>query len=526
MFVLKLCFGFSGRISRAKYWLGLAIAFWIVLLGGMSSRLVPSVSASLIIVLAFSLAFLVSALAVAVKRLHDLDISGWWAFGFLIAWHLTVGVFELAHKPPSFGAAISALLFAGVIWLGSAEGQQRENRFGAEPIARTRKRTEETSLSQANTDKGLKASPSSLNKNSPMRRPLLWLSLACTGIWLSLAAWDGAQHWSDDLVWHEHPPASWGDQHPECRDRFGFWPDGSRMDAEEFKEFIGGFFVRDFFIDDLKRRGEYNSEHEARDKWASTIRQKVADCEEAQWLPEAREAAITKQRIGLIAFAFLPPIIIFLVGVSGIWIWRRYANWVWQRHVRGRWLGLPVHLRRGLQRLYLVISVPWVAWFGYRLLDAGSLHYWRWPYISRDLWLLLIVPVGGPILLIVIIWVIEGFQKSGWQVEKPQHTPNADEVPSEPISAVSRSAEDYYAIINRAVSALLSNDRANRHQVYDRVRAVFKTELRGTDRLRIKNERKALEKAIRKVEDEAAARQRNEKGSRRHQRSFLSAHYC
>ena len=188
----------------------------------MSSRLVPSVSASLIIALAFLLAFLVIALAVAAKRLHDLDISGWWAFGFLIACYLTVGIFELAHKPPSFGTAISLLLFAGVIWLGSAEGQQGENRFGAEPTARTRKRTEETSLSQANTDKRPNASPSSLNKNSPMRRPLLWLWLACTGIWLSLAGWDGAHQWSDEdvssreyLVRYERPKA-WATSTPNA----------------------------------------------------------------------------------------------------------------------------------------------------------------------------------------------------------------------------------------------------------------------------------------------------------------------
>jgi uncharacterized membrane protein YhaH (DUF805 family) len=148
MFVWKLCFGFSGRINRAIYWLGIVIAFWIVLLGMMSFRLMPSVSASLIIALALLPLYLVIALAVAVKRLHDLDISGWWAIGFLIAWYLTVGVFELAQKP-SIGAAISALLFAGVIWLGSAEGQEGENRFGPEPIARTGKRLEAIGLSKA-----------------------------------------------------------------------------------------------------------------------------------------------------------------------------------------------------------------------------------------------------------------------------------------------------------------------------------------------------------------------------------------
>ena len=46
-FVLKLCFGFSGRINRAKYWL--AITFWINLLDKICVHLVPGGAAHLII---------------------------------------------------------------------------------------------------------------------------------------------------------------------------------------------------------------------------------------------------------------------------------------------------------------------------------------------------------------------------------------------------------------------------------------------------------------------------------------------
>jgi hypothetical protein len=77
------------------------------------------------------------------------------------------------------------------------------------------------------------------------------------------------------------------------------------------------------------------------------------------------------------------------------------------------WHGLPVHLRRGMTRLYLVVSVPWVAWYGYQLIDATQHDY----YISRRViphafWLLVSVPIGGPILLVVIVWVLNGFRAS------------------------------------------------------------------------------------------------------------------
>lgn len=71
---------------------------------------------------------------------------------------------------------------------------------------------------------------------------------------------------------------------------------------------------------------------------------------------------------------------------------------------------LPSHLRRGLLRIYIALAVPWVAFFGYRFFDALQ-H----PYQHRAFgafWSLLIVPVGGPILLLVIMWVLAGFRKS------------------------------------------------------------------------------------------------------------------
>jgi hypothetical protein len=75
----------------------------------------------------------------------------------------------------------------------------------------------------------------------------------------------------------------------------------------------------------------------------------------------------------------------------------------------GLWLNLPGNVRRGFLRLYLVVSAPWVGWFGYQMLAAIP----DWRSVSAAFWSLLIVPVGGPILFLVILWVVAGFREAG-----------------------------------------------------------------------------------------------------------------
>lgn len=95
---------------------------------------------------------------------------------------------------------------------------------------------------------------------------------------------------------------------------------------------------------------------------------------------------------------------------------------------------VPHHVRRGLARIYVAVSLPWVAWFGYQILGVVTVrYYWYWRDISHAFWWLLIVPIGGPILFAVIVWVISGFR--------------------EPTSKA-----DYKALIARAVSQLAGNN--------------------------------------------------------------------
>jgi hypothetical protein len=114
------------------------------------------------------------------------------------------------------------------------------------------------------------------------------------------------------------------------------------------------------------------------------------------------------------AFSLLPPLALFLAGLGLARVWEHFG--------RAHWLRLPEHLRKGLTRLYLVVAVPWVAWYGYQISDAAqrSSSYASERAMSHAFWSLLIVPIGGPVLLLVIMWVLAGFRKSSPTTKKAE----------------------------------------------------------------------------------------------------------
>ena len=105
---------FSGRSVRSEYW------FWILFVGigeavGVGLDYAIFATPQGLFYYVFALAIFLPSLAVAIRRLHDLDRSGWWILLFLIP---IVGSIWL------------------IVWLYSL-GTPGLNRFGLSPWTRS-----------------------------------------------------------------------------------------------------------------------------------------------------------------------------------------------------------------------------------------------------------------------------------------------------------------------------------------------------------------------------------------------------
>lgn len=94
----------------------------------------------------------------------------------------------------------------------------------------------------------------------------------------------------------------------------------------------------------------------------------------------------------------------------------------WMRRL---WLSMPSNVRKGLLRLYAVVSVPWIGWYGYQIVSHGP----HWRYLSETFWTMLGVPVGSPVLLLVALWVRDGFRKEARMLDEKDTIPARSERP-------------------------------------------------------------------------------------------------
>jgi len=105
----KNYFDFSGRASRSEYWwayLGVIILFFVLgLLGGLLGE------AGMIVLGLFYLAIIIPSISIGVRRLHDLDKSGWWYLLCLVP-------------------IVSLIL---LVWF-CMKGTTGPNRFGPDPL--------------------------------------------------------------------------------------------------------------------------------------------------------------------------------------------------------------------------------------------------------------------------------------------------------------------------------------------------------------------------------------------------------
>lgn len=134
-----LLFSFSGRINRAKYWLGTLILLIIgLVLGGFVFLIAAGGSGiSLIILIPVGVVMFVIGLAIAVKRLHDRDKSGAW----LLVYYVLPAVLDRVARAleGSGGELLLSVASLGIsLWavveLGFLRGTAGPNRYGPDPL--------------------------------------------------------------------------------------------------------------------------------------------------------------------------------------------------------------------------------------------------------------------------------------------------------------------------------------------------------------------------------------------------------
>ncbi|MFN4091357.1 MAG: DUF805 domain-containing protein [Brevundimonas sp.] len=143
----KLLFSFEGRTRRSHFWIG-----WLICLGiGVVAGWIPLVG------FIISIGLIWTNLAITVKRLHDMGMSGWVAIvpivanivGFIMMF-VTVGASlfmnatALENEDPAavlalFGPVLGILGLMGLVnlgfllWIGLADGKSGSNKYGSNP---------------------------------------------------------------------------------------------------------------------------------------------------------------------------------------------------------------------------------------------------------------------------------------------------------------------------------------------------------------------------------------------------------
>lgn len=158
---LKRYAEFSGRSRRTEYWMFflfqilLAVAFWVLMAivgggalmsGGDPTALAAAGGAILIVTALYglvSLALLVPAIAVTVRRLHDTNRTGKWVLALIGAYVvMLVGTMMAASSPENPGVGgvlamvggIAALILALVMLVFMfLEGTRGPNNYGPDP---------------------------------------------------------------------------------------------------------------------------------------------------------------------------------------------------------------------------------------------------------------------------------------------------------------------------------------------------------------------------------------------------------
>lgn len=104
---------FSGRSCRSAYWFWILFTFIVSIVANILDMALMAAIGLPILGLIWSLAIILPSIAVGVRRLHDIDKSGWW---------ILIGFIPI----------IGWIIF--IIW-ACTKGTDGANRFGPDPLA-------------------------------------------------------------------------------------------------------------------------------------------------------------------------------------------------------------------------------------------------------------------------------------------------------------------------------------------------------------------------------------------------------
>jgi uncharacterized membrane protein YhaH (DUF805 family) len=135
---------FTGRARRSEYWWFVVFAVLVGIATAVIDRVVApgyvAVHGRGPVSMLASLALLLPSIAVSVRRLHDIDRTGWWILIFYAA--VIVLVFVAIGSAFTGHAATALLLLlvllAFCVWLivwFATKGTAGPNRFGPDPLA-------------------------------------------------------------------------------------------------------------------------------------------------------------------------------------------------------------------------------------------------------------------------------------------------------------------------------------------------------------------------------------------------------
>jgi len=144
---IKTCFNkyatFSGRASRSEYWWFFLFSFVVQTLGGIIFPSTYSDNLSAIEIILALVLFLPS-IAVSIRRLHDVDKSGWWLLSPYIAGAFASVAAFIINAVTGWGERLDFYLvptaLAGFImilyvcWLFIKAGNEGENQYGENPL--------------------------------------------------------------------------------------------------------------------------------------------------------------------------------------------------------------------------------------------------------------------------------------------------------------------------------------------------------------------------------------------------------